>query len=804
MSVTIRVVDVALDPRAGGSDAIYSYLPILGLQPGDAVLVPLGNRQLMGYAIGLRDTTEEDLGFDPKHLRPVSGIVDGLRIPTPIFNTVHHVAQEYLCPIPAALTVATPPGVKDRLLPVWLRTQEPAPIELKPLEREVLRTLEDQGGELEVKPTETGTTKALKNLQKLGLVQQTLRLKPPANRKKQEGTYRLIDDQAKVEAFLHSDGKKKPAQAIVLMQMQQTDGTALSSTEIRAMAGVTETTIKALITAKLLQEVDEDHPAPAKNPPTPNPHQQLAIEAITTAIAEHRPKPFLLYGVTGSGKTEVFLRATARALSDGRQVLYLVPEIALAAQAIAQLRDRFGSRVTIMHSELTPLERLANWQRIRSGEASIVLGPRSALFAPLNNVGLIIIDEEHEGGYKQEQAPRYHARDVARFLAQQHNCPLVLGSATPSLESFQEAEQNETEGREDRLTLLTLPNRAASAQLPKVHIDDLTLVYKSGQPSMFGQLLTDKLAQTIDAGNQSILFLNRRAYAPFLMCRDCGHQWTCPECAVSLSYHRGINKIKCHHCGYQESAPAECPKCGGVKIKPFGVGTEKVEEAVRELFPQARVARLDRDIAQKKGALEEVIAGFRAGETNVLVGTQLVAKGLDFPDVTLVGVIAADVSLNLPDFRSSERTFQLLSQVAGRAGRGTKAGEVVIQTFNPQAQAILSAQTHDFLAFYQACKTERVQADYPPFCRLVNIVFSGESRPAVLALCAKALAHLQKVDGLTVLGPADCPLERLNGKWRRHLLIKHGGLLAAIGDSLDGLVERGVTMTIDVDPYSLM
>ena len=804
MSAQIQVVDVALDPRSGGSDASYSYLPIPGLQVGDAVLVPLGNRQLMGYAIGARSTTEEDLGFDSKHLRPVSGIVEGLRVPAPVLKAVHHVAEEYLCPVPVALTVATPPGVKDRLIPIWLRTNEPTPFELKPLDREVLRTLEDQGGELEVKPTETGTTKALKNLQKLGLVQQTLRLKPPVNRKKQEGTFRLIPDQAQVESFLQKEGKKKPAQAIVLMQMQQTDGTALSSAEIRAMAGVTETTIKALVTAKLLEQVDEDHPAPAKNPPTPNPHQQLAIEAITSAVHEHRPQPFLLYGVTGSGKTEVFLRAAGKALSDGRQVLYLVPEIALAAQAIAQLRDRFGARVAIMHSELTPVERLANWQRIRSGEASIVLGPRSALFAPLNNVGLIIIDEEHEGGYKQEQAPRYHARDVARFLSRQHNCPLVLGSATPSLESFFEAESNENAADETKLTLLTLPIRAASAQLPKVYIDDLTQVYKRGVPSMFGELLTEKLHQTIDGGNQAILFLNRRAYAPFLMCRDCGHQWTCPECAVSLSYHRGINKIKCHHCGYQESAPLDCPKCAGLKIKPFGVGTEKVEESVRELFPNARVARLDRDIAQKKGALEEVIANFRAGETNVLVGTQLVAKGLDFPDVTLVGVIAADVSLNLPDFRSSERTFQLLSQVAGRAGRGTKAGEVVIQTFNPEAQAILSAQNHDFLAFYQACKTERVQADYPPFCRLVNIVFSGESRPAVLSLCARALAHLQKVDGLTILGPADCPLERLNGKWRRHLLVKHENHLAEIGTALDGLEEKGVMMTIDVDAYSLM
>lgn len=804
MSALIQVLDVALDPRSGGSEAIYSYLPIPGVRIGDAVIVPLGNRQLMGYVIGQRTVTEESLGFDPKHLRPANSIVDGLRIPDPVMQSVHHVATEYLCPVPVALTAATPPGVKDRLATYWARTDVPTPPDLKPLEREVLALVEEQQGQLEAKKDNSGPQKTLKELQKQGLIVQTLRLKQTAHRKKSEATYRLISDAARVEEFLHKEGKRKPAQAIVLMQMQLTDGTALSSSEIRAMAGVTETTIKALINAKMLEEADEDAPVASKQPPAPNPQQQLAIDAISVSIETRQPKPFLLYGVTGSGKTEVFLRAAAKALSEGRQVLYLVPEIALAAQAIAQLRDRFGARVAIMHSELTPLERLANWQRIQNGEASIVLGPRSALFAPLHDVGLIIIDEEHEGGYKQEQSPRYHAREVARYLSKCHQCPLVLGSATPSLESFQEAEANEHDGDETKLTLLTLPTRAASAQLPQVHIDDLTLVYKSGVPSMFGELLATKIQQTLDAGNQIILFLNRRAYAPFLMCRDCGHQWTCPECAVSLSYHRGINKIKCHHCGFQQTAPAECPNCNGVKIKPFGVGTEKVEEAVREHFPNAKVARLDRDIAQKKGALEQVIADFRAGETNVLVGTQLVAKGLDFPDVTLVGVIAADVSLNLPDFRSSERTFQLLSQVAGRAGRGSKAGEVVIQTFNPNAQAILSAQTHDFLAFYQACKTERLQADYPPFCRLVNIVFSGESRPAVLALCAKALAHLQKVEDITILGPADCPLERLNGKWRRHLLLKHTAKLPEIDLALKDLSEKGVTMTIDVDPYSLM
>ncbi len=801
-----RVVDIALDPRSGGADAIYSYLPSAEVQVGDAVLAPLGNRQILGYAIGFRDVDSESLGFDPIHLKRISGTVSGLQIPTPIMEAVRFVSHEYLCDIPAALTAAVPPGVRDRLVKFWTATGEPSPSDLKPLEREVLQILA-QEGEIEDKETlQPGTVKALKTLVQGGLVTQALRLKPTQTKKNAEAVYRLVSDAAKIEKFLHNEGKKKPAQAVAVMQIQEADGSALSSAEIRAMAGVTETTVKALIKAELLEEVTPDSATIHKAPPTPNPHQKVAIDAISSAIESKTPTPFLLFGITGSGKTEVFLRAAGKALADGRQVLYLVPEIALATQAIAQLRERFGAKIAILHSELSPIERLQNWQQVRNGEASIVLGPRSALFAPLTNVGLIILDEEHETGYKQEQLPRYHARTVARFLSQRHKCPVVLGSATPSIESFAEAEANEELADPTKLTLLTLPNRTASAVLPKVFIEDLSAGYRGGSPSLFGPLLQQKLAATLTAGDQAILFLNRRAYSPFLMCRDCGHQWMCPSCAVTLSYHRRDERLKCHHCGYYESAPVVCPKCESTKIKPFGVGTEKVEELVAAEFPDARVARLDRDIAQKKGALEAVIAGFRSGETNVLVGTQLVAKGLDFPDVTLVGVIAADVSLNLPDFRASERTFQLLSQVAGRAGRGSKPGEVVIQTFNPTTPAIVLAQRHEYLEFFHQCLQERHEAHYPPAHKLVNIVMSGESRPAVVGLGARILARLQTFEDLDVRGPTDCVLERLNNRWRRHLLVKAplDFDLSKVGLSIDDVEEKGVQLVVDVDPYSLM
>ncbi len=794
----VRVVDVALDPRNGGAEAVYTYRHAPGLSVGEAVFVPLGPRIALGFVVRDHQIREEDLAFA---LKDVAGRVEGLKLPKPLVELCREVAEETLCPLPVALSAATPPGVRERLVAFWEATTLPAPADLKPLERETLRVLKEQGprSESKGKKLEPGVARALKSLRKMGLVRQTLRLQDAAERRKAPDLLHLTADAKKVEAFLHREGKRKPAQALVLMKMQEAERSALTAPEIKAMAGVTDATLRALVDHGLLERTLGGEAAPQVEAPKPNRIQQIAIDAVVESVRTRESRDFLLFGVTGSGKTEVYLRAAAEALKIGRQVLYVVPEIALAAQAISRLRERFGQRVAVLHSDLADAERLATWRRIQSGDVSVVLGARSALFAPLNDVGLVVVDEEHEQAYKQETAPRYHAKRVALGLGRLHGCPVVLGSATPSVESYSEAER-------DVLTLLSLPERAAEAKLPDVFVRDLTEGYRDGRPSILCDDLRERLVHTLERGEQAILFLNRRAYAPFLVCRDCGHQFGCPNCSVSLAFHRRDRRLRCHHCGHHEAPPEACPSCLGIRIAPFGIGTEKVEESIATDFPAYKVARLDRDVARRKGALEETLAAFRANDTQILVGTQMVAKGLDFPNVTLVGVIAADMSLNMPDFRAGERTFQLVSQVAGRAGRGQRPGVVIVQTFNPQHPAIVHAKGHDYVGYYENLRAERDEAGYPPFRRLVNVVLSGESREAVAAAAEEAARRLRRIEGAETLGPVACAVERAANRWRHHALVKlgPGASPRPVLEVLKDLTPEGVQIVLDVDPYQMM
>ncbi len=552
--------------------------------------------------------------------------------------------------------------------------------------------------------------------------------------------------------------------------------------------------------------------------------QTSAVDAITDTIASRTFATHLLYGVTGSGKTEVYVRASEHAVAEGGQVLILVPEIALSFQVVERFRLAFGDRVGVFHSGLTKRARQDAWRHARTGELAVAVGARSAVFTPLPDLRLVIVDEENEGTYKQSDTPRYHAREVAIVRASHAGATVVLGSATPSLESFANAKRG-------KYRLLTLPERIDNRARATVRCEDLRLDEKRDAHGPFGlgdsgrvekrrpilcRSLAKKVADRLWQGDQVILFLNRRGYAPFVQCRHCGVTMTCTQCDVSLTYHRRTSALVCHYCGTTREHVSACETCGSLRLNFGGIGTERVEDELGVLFPRARVLRLDTDTTRTRGSYQKILKAFGKGEADILLGTQMVAKGLDFPNVTLVGVINADSGLNMPDFRSAERTFQLLTQVAGRAGRGDKPGEVVLQSYYPEHYALTSAAAQDFEEFFAMELRVRRELGYPPFTRMANLLFDGANEERVMA-AADAIDHVLATVGgeggsVGRLGPAPQPLSRLKGKYRWHLALqapKHARLAAAASTAMawfEGEKRRfaGVRLTVDMDPIDLL
>jgi primosomal protein N' (replication factor Y) (superfamily II helicase) len=559
---------------------------------------------------------------------------------------------------------------------------------------------------------------------------------------------------------------------------------------------------------------------PARHAPTAA--QAAALEALTTAAraaaAGSGHAPFLLYGVTGSGKTLVYSELLREIVTrQERGAIVLVPEIALTPQTVARFRAEFGDIVAVLHSALSDGERYDAWRALRAGRRRIAIGARSAIFAPVQNLGAIIVDEEHEASYKQSEAPRYHAREVAVVRARLSGALCVLGSATPALESWANAQRGKYE-------LLRLPERVEGRPLPPVRIVDLRAERKAeaasdrrGRPLVLAETLIDALNERLARREQSILLLNRRGYATFVQCRACGHVWHCEQCNVSLTFHRGRRRLLCHYCLHDEAPPAQCPECRSDDLAFRGVGTEQVEREVGELFPSARIVRMDVDTTSAKWAHHDILERFGGGDIDILLGTQMIAKGLDFPNVTLVGVINADVAMNLPDFRASERTFQLLTQVAGRAGRGPRGGAVLIQTALPQHYAIQSAVVHDFETFAARELEERRDPAYPPHTRLANVVVSGtderEVQDAIAAIVERTLAHIHGrafTAGVTLTGPAPCAIDRIRGRWRWHFLLRTRSA-PVLGEICRELLRfelrpgrAGLRMILDRDPVSLL
>ena len=630
-------------------------------------------------------------------------------------------------------------------------------------------------------------------------------------------TAHLLVSQTEAETLAERIFDKSPAQSKLMRTLAVMGGTA-PVRDLKRSAGVSRATVKALEKRGFLalgQEVVESEDAPLDALPNDAPlqepyvltdEQQRAYDVITSLMKRGRFDVVLLHGVTSSGKTEVYLQTIAETVKAGKQAIVLVPEISLTPQTVRHFRGRFR-RLAVLHSRLKETERRRYWHLIRAGEADVVIGTRSAIFAPVPSLGLLVVDEEHENSFKQEEVPRYHARDVGIMRAKLDDALVVLGTATPSLESHHNA-------LEGKYTRVTLSRRIGGWPLPPVEIVDMREEWaRRGRPRAISHRLEACMRQSLDSGRQVILFINRRGFAPFIRCPRCGFVFRCPRCEITLNYHTTTNTMQCHYCGLEQRLPERCPECALEQIQFGGTGTERVEEAVRRLLPEANTVRMDSDAMKTRTAHEQALDAFREGRAHVLVGTQMVAKGLDFPNVTTVGVVNADVTLHLPDFRSRERTFQLLAQVAGRTGRGEAGGRVIIQTFMPDDPSIIAAASHDYEQFAGGELPARRRLGYPPYGRMVRIVCTGLKLEPVERYMLELAAELRRLcqeldDGSSVLGPAPAPISRIKRRHRHHIMLKCPGV-ASVQRILDGVQPilggpRRARVIVDVDPLSML
>ena len=773
------------------------------LEIGACVLVPLSSRQAVGYVIAIEEESEVE------KTRPIIAQVDSpVRLTQDMLAFAKWISARYMSPLARSVAAMLPGVMQCRVQARIVREHPVDPPDLTASERQLVERIDsyDEPPTPEA-PAEGGDRSALQRLRRRlearGVIRRVWSLLPPTGKPRTLRGVRLAED------AVSNDGlSARQSEAVKVL----TDlGREASLLELTQKHGLSAAAISALRKKGVFQEVDilfRRAPAFTKMPSEQfelSDEQAGAVEQISGSIDTGEYSAHLLHGVTASGKTEVYLRCIERALSLGKTSLVLLPEIAITTQLMNIFKSRFGDQAAVLHSALSAGERCDEWIRAARGEAKIVVGARSAVFAPLSDLGLLVVDEEHESSYKQDTQPRYNARDAAVERARQAGATLVLGSATPSIESSYLADQGD-------YNLLTMPHRVERRPMPKIYVADLREEWTHGKPTIFSARLEEAIRERIDRKQQVILLQNRRAYSTFLLCRDCGHVEKCPHCDVALKFHSAAKKVRCHHCGHERPAPTTCPKCQSEKIKMFGIGTERVEQEATRVFPEAAVIRMDRDTTSRKGAHGSILGAFRRGEADILVGTQMIAKGLDFPRVTLVGVISADTSLNLPDFRASERTFQLISQVAGRSGRGTEPGEVIVQTFDPDQYAIQCAVNHDCAGFYEHELAGRREVKYPPFYSLVNVISrdpveqTAEARLSTLvgAIKSQRMSERRHVE---LMGPMPAVIPRIRGEYRYHLLLRSPDrevMLAILQTALSGVPNVRRYMAVDVDPLSML
>lgn len=782
--------------------------------PGIRVIVPFGkgNRSVEAYVFKLVDISEMN------GLKEIKKVIDEKPIlDEKMLSLAAWMKERYICTYSDAIRCMLPAGIGVKSLKIvkLLKYDE----NLKDSAKKILGLLDEAGSECEFEDLKNKSglksfSKHIKTLEESGLIsifeEYTTRVKEKYIRVAYLAVPRdeIIDE-------IESNRIKKIQQIRVLEMLM--DNQYISVADIMRFAGVSGSVLDTLKKYGYIDfkdiEVSRD---PVKNmaiartsPLEPTLQQASILEKVKEQLVKREFGEILLHGVTGSGKTEVYLQLIHHIIRMDKQAIVLVPEISLTPQMVERFKSRFGEDVAVLHSRLSLGERYDQWRLIREGRIKVVVGARSAVFAPLKRLGIIIIDEEHENSYKSEITPKYHAVDIARKRCRDENGLLLCGSATPSVEAYFKAQ-------EGSISLLRMTDRANSMVMPKVHIVDMRKELEEGNRSVFSRLLAAEIESNIQTGQQTILFLNRRGYASFVLCRSCGQAIKCVNCNISLTYHAFDERLICHYCGYTEKIPKTCPRCKSSYIKHFGTGTQKVEDDLKKQFPGCSVIRMDMDTTTYKNSHEEILRAFRERNINIMVGTQMIAKGHDFPNVTLVGVLAADSLLNTGDYRASERTFQLITQVAGRAGRGELPGRVVIQTYNTEDFSILAACRHDYTSFYDQEIKVREKLDYPPFTNIATVILSGINDRLVFdgakSVRNSILTAFSDYQGSPlILGPARAPLSRIKSKYRWRIVIKCKSMdklisvLSKISDDFYRENKRSnVELSIDINPFSML
>lgn len=767
----VQLAQVVVEIPARDVNQTFDYLIPDGLEewvvPGSRVIVPFGPRKVQGFVLQTKNVSQRASAYE---LKTIESVLDETPpLTKELLELGRWMSEKYVCLLITALQAMLPSALRSR------------------------------------------TYKSVR-INKDGQKEVTYHVKDGVTTKKVAVVRPLLDEDQLRMTVEQLPPQAKKQKEIVQFLCAKSESIPLNELVRRCRAS--RSTVKALEQKGIVEIVREEQ---KRNPyagrtfqkTTPLPlteEQHMAFQKMAEAIDREEHRTFLLHGVTGSGKTEIYLQAIARVLAQGKEAIVLVPEISLTPQMVERFKGRFGDQVAVIHSRLSAGERYDEWLKIHERQVKVAIGARSALFAPFQNIGLIIIDEEHESSYKQEESPKYHARDVAIYRGEYHRAPVILGSATPALESYARAEKGVYQ-------LVRLRRRVHGRSLPPVRIVDMRKELRAGNRSMFSRTLYQNIQDRLERKEQVVLFLNRRGFSTFVMCRDCGYVLSCPHCEISLTFHKVDRTLRCHYCGYQQKMIDTCPECHSAHIRFFGTGTQKVEEELYKHFPGIRVIRMDVDTTRRKGAHEAHLRAFGNHEADVLLGTQMIAKGLDFANVTLVGVMAADALLHLPDFRAAEKTFQLLTQVSGRAGRHQLPGEVIVQSYTPEHYSIQQAAKYDYVNFYRQEMHYRRQHGYPPYYFITLMTFSHEDLTISVRAAEQSVSWLkQRLNPQTiVLGPVASPIPKIKDRYRYHCMIKYRNepkLAHIINELLTYLTEwrlkKKLLVQIDMQPLMFM